>query len=201
MKSVQHQISELSTAAIVSGKFSADQIAEVTGQGSPEQQLSKLQQMTEGHNLSITTADDHYARQIAKLTEQLAKSGKVQGFQIVEALESGANQRERFEALQSLARAKKIGVDKIVRNNGGRADVFESAGGRPSDDERVQAAMKKHKCSFREAHVMCGLPDPGPNMTESVSAVTDRAKRWMRYSPTISEADAMSMALKGIEPR
>ena len=201
MKSVQHQISELSTAAIVSGKFSADQIAEVTGQGSPEQQLSKLKDMTEGHNLSITSADDHYARQIAKLTEQLAKSGKVQGFQIVEALESGANQRERFEALQSLAIAKKIGMNKIVRNNGGRADVFESAGGRPNNEDRIQQYQKKFKCSFREAHIACGLADPGPDMNESVNAVTERAKRWKRYSPAMSHEDATKMALKGIEPR
>jgi len=205
MKTVQQQISELSTSAIFSGKFTAVQIAEVTGQGSPEQQLSKLQQMTEGHNLSVESADSYYTAKIAKLTEQLAKSGKVQQFQIVEALESGSNQRERFDALQSLAITKRINIKEnkpggITRNNGGRVDFTESAG-RPSNEDRVKQYQKKFNCSFREAHIACGLPDPGPNMTESVNAITDRAKRWRRFSPSMSEADAMSMALKGVEPR
>jgi hypothetical protein len=197
MKSIQHQISELSTAAIVSGKFNADQIAEVTGQGSPEQQLSKLQQMTEGHNLSMTTAADHYAVQIAKLTEQLAKSGKVQGFQIVEALESGSNQRERFEALQSLAIAKRIGLTKVERKNGG-AVIAESA--RPTKDERVQKYMRAHKCSFREASILAGFPDPGPTANESGDAVSERAKRWKRYSPILKESEIEVLAKRGVEP-
>lgn len=199
MKGIQEQISELSTAAIVSGKFTAAQIIEVTGQGSPEQQLGKLQQMTESHDLTIPTAESHYTEKIAKLTEQLAKSGKVLGFQIVEALQSGSTQQERFRALESLAVAKKIGVTKVERKNGS-AVVTESA--RPTNEQRVQNAMKSHKCSFREAHIICNLPDPGPNANESSDSVSERAERWRKYSgKQLKETEIQILAKRGVEPR
>jgi hypothetical protein len=138
--------------------------------------------------------------QYSALVETTITSGKLTGVEIKEAVANFDGPEKKLAALKKKLNIKETKSGRITRNNGGRVDFSESAG-RPSNEERVQAAMKKNKCSLREAHVLCGLPDPGPNMTESVTAITDRVKRWRRYSPSMSEADAMAMALKGIEPR
>jgi hypothetical protein len=138
--------------------------------------------------------------QYSALVETTLNSGKLTGVEIKEAVANYSEPEKKLAALRKKLNIKENKPERIKRENGGRVDFSESAG-RPSNEERVQAAMKKHKCSFREAHVMCGLPVPDPDMTESLSTIADRAKRWKRYSPSISESDAMGMALKGIEPR
>jgi hypothetical protein len=138
--------------------------------------------------------------QYTALVEDTVLNGKLTSVEINEAVAGCDSSEKKLAKLKKRLSIKENKPTRIIRNNGGRVDFTESAG-RPDNEERVKQYQKKFKCSFREAHIACGLPDPGPNMTESVNAITDRAKRWKRFSPSISEADALSIALKGVEPR
>jgi hypothetical protein len=171
MQSLAQQFSELRTAALVSGKITAAQINEATqGMTSEEQRLSKLKEMTKACGVTVQSAESYYSEKADNLIEQIGKSGKVKDFQIIEATKDCATEKDRFEALQSLALAKQIGTKQIVRNNGGRiaessVDLTESE----RTAQRVKQYQKKFKVSEKEACAMIGLP----YLTESVQALSE----------------------------
>jgi hypothetical protein len=199
MKSVEVQFSELRTAAIASGKITAKQIIEATGGiQTEEQRLSILQEMAASHNITVPRPES-FSEKVAHLTEKIVASGKVTAVQINESMQSCSTESERFEALQSLAIAKKIGVTPVKRNNG--ASMNESAAPvRPTKEERIADYARKMKCNFREAALFLGYKDPGPNVNEPKSVIEARAERWRKYCGVISEADVRVLAEKGVEP-
>ena len=110
-----------------------------------------------------------------------------------------SNESERFDALQSLAIAKRIDEKRVTRNNGSAFNESASSV-RPTKEERIASYARKMKVSFREAALFLGEKDPGPNSNESKSVVEARAERWRKYCGVISEADVRTLAEKGVEP-
>jgi hypothetical protein len=199
MKSVEEQFSELRTAAIASGKITANQIIEATkGIETEEQRLSILQEMAASHKITVPRPES-FSEKVAHLTEKIVASGKVTAVQINESMQSCSTERERFESLQSLAIAKKIGVKPIERKNGS-AFTEAAAPVRQTTEERIASYARKMKVSFREAALFLGEKDPGPNTNESKSVIEARAERWRKYCGVISEADVRTLAEKGAEP-
>jgi hypothetical protein len=199
MKSVAEQFSELRTAAIASGKITAKQIIEATKAiETEEQRLSILQEMAAPHKISVPRPES-YSDKIANLTEKIVTSGKLTAVQINESMQSCSTEKERFESLQSLAIAKKVGAKPVERKNGS-AFTESAAPVRPTKEERIADYARKMKCSFREAALFLGYKDIGPNVNESKSVVEARAARWRKYCGVISEADVRTLAEKGVEP-
>jgi hypothetical protein len=96
-----------------------------------------------------------------------------------------------------LSNAKKLTKDitessrRVERKNG-------SAINEGTSEDRVQRYMKKG-FTLRESYVMCGLKDPGPKAKQPVAFTESLVKAWKRYA-RISEADARSLAERGISP-
>jgi hypothetical protein len=105
---------------------------------------------------------------------------------------------QRLSELKKYAAGKGITESKkIVRNNGrGSVEITES----DKKTERVQQYMKKARCSFREASIALFGTDPGKDAKLPDTVIAERAAKWRKYAPTISEQEAMTLALKGIEP-
>jgi hypothetical protein len=198
MKSVEEQFSELRTAAIASGKITAKQIIEATGGiQTEEQRLSILQEMARPHNITVPLPES-FSDKVAHLTEKIVASGKVTAVQINASMKECSTEKERFESLQALAITKKIDTPRVERKNG--SAFTESASSvQPTNDDRVQMYMKAGM-TFRESHIMCGLPDPGPNPKEPKAGIEARAERWRKYCGVLSEADVRTLAEKGVEP-
>jgi hypothetical protein len=114
-------------------------------------------------------------------------------------MQSCSTESERFEALQSLAIAKKVGVKPVERKNGS-AFTESAAPVRQTTEQRIASYARKMKVSFREAALFLGEKDPGPNANESKSVIEARAERWRKYCGVISEADVRVLAEKGVEP-
>jgi hypothetical protein len=199
MQSLTEQFSELRTAAIASGKITAKQIIEATrGIETEEQRLSVLKEMAAPHKITVPRPES-VSDKVAHLTEKIVASGKVTAVQINESMKDCSNESERFTALQSLVIAKKIDMPRVERKNG--SAFTESAPSKPTQTERVEHYMKSMRMTFREAHVMCGLPDPGPNAKPSESFNESLRKRWKRYiGGMISESDLDQLVAKGVEP-
>jgi hypothetical protein len=85
--------------------------------------------------------------------------------------------------------------EKPIRRNNGSSVVTES-----TDEDRVQRAMRIHKMSIREASIFCGLPDPGPSAKTPAAFTESLVKAWKEYAPWIKEADARTLAERGISP-
>lgn len=103
---------------------------------------------------------------------------------------------QRLSELKKYAAGKGITESKkIVRNNGRSVEISES----DKNAERVRHCQKKFKVTLREAHILCGLKDPGSNV-ESAVVIAERAARWKKYAPGLSEQDYRTLAEKGIEP-
>jgi hypothetical protein len=80
---------------------------------------------------------------------------------------------------------------RIRRKNG---TAIREAG----TEDRVQKYMKKG-FTLRESYVMCGMKDPGPSAKLPASFVEGLAAKWKKYA-RISEADALTLASRGISP-
>jgi hypothetical protein len=199
MKSVAEQFSELRTAAIASRKITAKQIIEATkSMATEEQRLSILQEMAASHKITVPRPES-VEEKVTYLTEKIVASGKVTAVQINESMKNCSNESERFDALQSLAIAKRIDEKRVTRNNGSAFNESASSV-RPTKEERIASYARKMKVSFREAALFLGEKDPGPNSNESKSVVEARAERWRKYCGVISEADVRTLAEKGVEP-
>lgn len=199
MKSVAEQFSELRTAAIASRKITAKQIIEATKSiATEEQRLSILQEMAASHKITVPRPES-VEEKVTYLTEKIVASGKVTAVQINESMKNCSNESERFDALQSLAIAKRIDEKRVTRNNGSAFNESASSV-RPTKEERIASYARKMKVSFREAALFLGEKDPGPNSNESKSVVEARAERWRKYCGVISEADVRTLAEKGVEP-
>ncbi len=199
MKSVAEQFSELRTAAIASRKITAKQIIEATKSiATEEQRLSILQEMAASHKITVPRPES-VEEKVTYLTEKIVASGKVTAIQINESMKNCSNESERFDALQSLAIAKRIDEKRVTRNNGSAFNESASSV-RPTKEERIASYARKMKVSFREAALFLGEKDPGPNSNESKSVVEARAERWRKYCGVISEADVRTLAEKGVEP-
>ena len=128
---------------------------------------------------------------------------KTAGIDFAEAVKDAISEEHRLSILKSLA--KKNGIKESVEIRESRIERKNGTGGPASgvatEQERIAAYMRKGSCSFREASILCGLPDPGPKATASKEMVEARAARWKKHcGGTITEADAMTLAEKGIEP-
>jgi len=199
MKSVAEQFSELRTAAIASRKITAKQIIEATKSiATEEQRLSVLKEMTEKHNITVPRPES-YSDKIANLTEKIVASGKVTAVEIIESMKSCSNEAERFDTLRSLAVAKKIDTPRVERKNGS-AFTESAVPVQQTTEERIASYARKMKVSFREAALFLGEKDPGPNNKEPRTVIEARAERWRKYCGVISEADARTLAEKGVEP-
>jgi hypothetical protein len=94
-------------------------------------------------------------------------------------------------------KAKKLGITesgrpiRVQRKNG---SAINEAG----TEDRVQKYMKKG-FTLRESYVMCGMKDPGPSAKLPASFVEGLAAKWKKYA-RISEADALTLASRGISP-
>jgi hypothetical protein len=97
-----------------------------------------------------------------------------------------------------LSNAKKLTSNitesrRVQRKNGTAINEAEP-------EDRVQRVMHDHKMSFRESSIFCGLKDPGPNAKQPVAFTESLFKAWKKYAPWISDADANTLATRGIEP-
>jgi hypothetical protein len=137
--------------------------------------------------------------QYSALVEMTITSGKLTGVEIKDAVGDCNDPAKKLAALRKRLNIKENKPGKIKRENGGRADLFESA--RPSNDERVQKYMVMHKCSFREASILAGLPDPGSHVKDSGDEIGKLAGRWKKYCPTLKESEIQTLAKRGMEPR
>lgn len=101
---------------------------------------------------------------------------------------------ERLSRLQK--HAKKVGISESVRvkrNNG-------SAINEAAKEDRVQRAMRLHKMNFREATIFTGGVDPGPRAKTPAAFTESLFQAWKKYSAAISDADARTLAEKGVSP-
>jgi hypothetical protein len=138
--------------------------------------------------------------QYCELKEKIVAAEVAKGFSeaaaettIKEAVK-GETIEERLGRLQK--HAKKVGITesrKIERKNG--TAINESV-----KEDRVHSYMRKFKMTFREATVMTGGVDPGPNAKQPAAFTESLVKAWKEYSPWITEADARTLAEKGISP-
>jgi hypothetical protein len=104
---------------------------------------------------------------------------------------------QRLSELKKYAAGKGITESKkIVRNNGRSVEISES----DKKSQRVQQYMKKARCSFREASIALFGTDPGKDAKVPDTVIAERAAKWRKYAPTITEQEATTLALKGIEP-
>jgi hypothetical protein len=82
---------------------------------------------------------------------------------------------------------------RIERKNG--TAINES-----TSEDRVLRTMRKHKMSFRESSILCGLPDPGPNAKQPAAFTEALVAKWKKYNRFISESDARTLAELGKSP-
>jgi hypothetical protein len=138
--------------------------------------------------------------QYCELKEKIVAAEVAKGFSeaavetTIKETVTGETIEERLGRLQK--HAKKVGITesrKIERKNG-------SAINEAAKEDRVQRAMRVHKMSFREATIFCGGKDVGPNAKTPAAFTESLVKAWKKYSPWISEADARTLAEKGISP-
>lgn len=92
----------------------------------------------------------------------------------------------------------------IKRKNFGSAVNFQesaSASALPAREERIAECARDFGFSQREASIYLGFGDPGNDVKESDSVITERAARWKKYCCVLKEAECMSLAKRGLEPR
>jgi hypothetical protein len=141
--------------------------------------------------------------QYCELKEKIVAAEVAKGFSesaietTIKETITGETIEERLGRLQK--HAKKVGLNesgrpaKVERKNG--SSINEAA-----KEDRVERAMRIHRMSFRQSSIFCGLPDPGPSAKTPAAFIEARAARWKKSNKWISEADALSLATKGIEP-
>jgi hypothetical protein len=142
--------------------------------------------------------------QYCELKEKIVAAEVAKGFSeaavettIKEAVK-GETIEERLGRLQK--HAKKLNV---VTESGRPARVERKNGtaiNEAAKEDRVERAMRIHRLSFRASSIFCGLPDPGPSAKTPAAFIEARAARWKKANKWISEADAKTLAEKGIEP-
>jgi hypothetical protein len=140
--------------------------------------------------------------QYCELKERIVAAEVAKGFSeaaiestIKEAVK-GETIEERLGRLQK--HAKKIGITesrpaRVERKNGTAINEAEP-------EDRVHSYMRKFKMTFREATVMTGGKDPGPNAKQPAAFTESLVKAWKKSNKWISEADARTLAEKGISP-
>jgi hypothetical protein len=136
--------------------------------------------------------------QIAEARERNLAKGYTE-VQLTEAVKECVNEEHRLSVMLSLEKKKPVaesGRQRIERKNGtGTVEMTES----DKSAERVRNYQKKFKVTLREAHVLCGLKDPGANV-ESAVVIAERAARWKKYAPGLTEQEYRTLAEKNIEP-
>jgi hypothetical protein len=111
---------------------------------------------------------------------------------------TGETIEERLGRLQKYAKKLNVVTEssrpaRVERKNG-------TAINEGTKEDRIHRAMRVHKMSFREASILCGLKDPGPNAKQPAAFTEALVARWKKSNKWISEADALTLATKGIEP-
>lgn len=141
--------------------------------------------------------------QISEVREALLAFGQghVTPEQLKEAVKDCINEEHRLSVLKALAKKHNVKpvaeAAKIKRNNGsGSVEITES----DKNAERVQAYMKKARCSFREASIIVLGVDPGNAAKEPNTVVVERAARWKKFGGLLTEQECQRLAEKGIEP-
>jgi len=141
--------------------------------------------------------------QYCELKEKIVAAEVAKGFSeatietTIKETITGETIEERLGRLQK--HAKKVGITessrpaRIERKNG--TAINEAA-----KEDRVQRAMRVHRMSIREASIFCGLKDPGPNAKQPAAFTEALVARWKKSNKWITEADAKTLAEKGIEP-
>jgi hypothetical protein len=144
--------------------------------------------------------------QFAELKENIVAAEVKKGFSEAAAqtaiTDAGVYKGETIEQrLSELKKyAKKVGITesgrpaRIQRKNG---SAINEAG----TEDRVQSYMRKMNLNFREASIVCGLPDPGPHAKQPAAFTESLVKAWKDYcGGLISESDARTLAERGISP-
>jgi len=138
------------------------------------------------------------AQQLVETQESLIASGKFTAESLKETVKDCVNEEHRLSVLKTLS--KKNGITeskKITRNNGsGSVEITES----DKNAERVQQTMKDYKCSFREASIISGLPDPGRDAKFPSTVVEALKATWRKSGAMLTEQEIATLAEKGIEP-
>ncbi len=141
--------------------------------------------------------------QLEEVRESIFAAETLKGFS-EDASRTGWNDRMKSAASveEKLSIAKKHAASlnikeskpRVHRNNGSGVSITESE----ANDQRVRSYMKKVGVNFREASVICGLPDPGPR--EPKSMIEARRDSWKKYAPFLSESECQTLAERGVEP-
>jgi hypothetical protein len=139
-------------------------------------------------------------RSLEQKFSEAASAAKRAGVDVTPFL-TGGSVEQRYNRLNEHLVTKGITIKesaapRIRRNNGRSVEVTES----DKNAARVQGTMKKFNCGFREASILCGLPDPGPGAKEQDTVLAERAARWKKYAPTLTETECQNLASRGIEP-
>jgi hypothetical protein len=198
MTSVEQQFSELRTAVIASGKITAKQIIEATKAiETEEQRLSILQEMASPHNVTVPRTES-FSEKVAHLTEKIVASGKVTALQINESMKECSNEKERFESLQSLAIAKKIGVKPVERKNGTPCVVQESQASVFTKDQKIARTAKEMRMTLQEAALFLDPNDRNYAPSNSGATFDEAMKKWMSFPYNFSREDAKRAIEKGM---
>jgi hypothetical protein len=99
-----------------------------------------------------------------------------------------------------LSNAKKLTANITESGRPARVKKNNGAFVEGSDEGRVERAMRIHKMTIREAHVFCGMRDPGPNAKPSAKFDEALRNRWKKHMKWISESDLNQLVERGIEP-
>src|SRR5580692_12081237 len=116
--------------------------------------------------------------QYCELKEKIVAAEVAKGFSeavaetTIKENSPGSTIEERLGRLQKYA--KKVGITRVQRKNG---SAINEAG----SEDRVQATMRKHSMSFREATIFCGGKDPGPKAKAPNAFIEARVERLKKY--------------------
>jgi hypothetical protein len=113
-----------------------------------------------------------------------------------ESVMTGASVEEKLSKAKKLTStiSESSRPARVKRNNG----AFTEGSVEERDQNRIQKYMKLGM-TIRESHIMAGLKDPGPNAKQPAAFTESLVKAWKKYA-RISEADARTLAEKGISP-
>lgn len=141
--------------------------------------------------------------QYCELKEKIVATEVAKGFSEA-AIETTIKEAVKADTVEQRLSLLKKHADKVGIKESGRPAKVERKNGTAinegAKEDRVHRAMRVHKMSIREASIFCGLKDPGPNAKQPAAFTEALVARWKKSNKWITEADANTLAEKGIEP-
>jgi len=195
MKSLEAQFVEIKAALLDGKKCVEADLKKFTEAPTMEQRLSGLKKYAAEKGITESSIEREAAT--SKVIAKAMKDGLTEAECVKAVALLGITDISEAEIRKMCRAAGVTESKKVVRNNGrGSVEISES----DKKSQRVQQYMKKARCSFREASIALFGTDPGKDAKVPDTVIAERAAKWRKYAPTITEQEATILALKGIEP-